>query len=186
MMHHFYYLRQKQTHTCKTLTYKFGIENIKRKYIIIIIIIIIINAIEFSLGGSSPYKSSKYKQIYINETTEKHSTENTKHSQYKYTYYQNTHTAKTPISTFSILLRGAYHAFYFPSLSSFYYGNTTNSDRLIFHDHRIELTSKTLGTLTVHGNAVAKDLNPRNIACQQCPAQCAFRICILNGRPEVI
>jgi len=35
-----------------------------------------------------------------------------------------------------------------------------NSDRLIFHDHRIELTSKTLGTLTVHGNTVAKDLNP--------------------------
>ena len=30
--------------------------------------------------------------IYINETIPKHSTNNTKHSKYKYTYYQNTHT----------------------------------------------------------------------------------------------
>ena len=37
------------------------------------------------------------KQIYINETIQKHSTKNTKHSKYKYTYYQNTHTiVKTP------------------------------------------------------------------------------------------
>jgi len=35
-----------------------------------------------------------------------------------------------------------------------------NSDRLIFHEHQIELTSKTLGTYTEHGNIVAKDLNP--------------------------
>jgi len=35
------------------------------------------------------------KQIRINilnETIQKHSTNNTKHSKYKYTYYQNTHT----------------------------------------------------------------------------------------------
>ena len=43
-------------------------------------IIIIITAIEFSLGGSSPY------------TIPKHSTNNTKHSKYKYTYYLNTDT----------------------------------------------------------------------------------------------
>ena len=30
--------------------------------------------------------------IYINETIQKHSTNNTKHSKYKYTFYQNTHT----------------------------------------------------------------------------------------------
>ena len=30
--------------------------------------------------------------IYIKETIQKHSTNNTKHSKYKYTYYQNTHT----------------------------------------------------------------------------------------------
>ena len=30
--------------------------------------------------------------IYINETIQKHSTNNTKHNKYKYTYYQNTHT----------------------------------------------------------------------------------------------
>ena len=30
--------------------------------------------------------------IYIKEKIQKHSTNNTKHSKYKYTYYQNTHT----------------------------------------------------------------------------------------------
>jgi hypothetical protein len=30
--------------------------------------------------------------IYINKTVQKGSTNNTKHSKYKYTYYQNTHT----------------------------------------------------------------------------------------------
>jgi hypothetical protein len=35
--------------------------------------------------------------IYINETIQKHSTSNTKHSKYKHTYYHNTHTiVKTP------------------------------------------------------------------------------------------
>ena len=35
--------------------------------------------------------------IHINETIQKHSTNNTKHSKYKYTYYQNTHkSVKTP------------------------------------------------------------------------------------------
>jgi len=28
----------------------------------------------------------------MNETLQKHSTKNTKHSKYKYTYYQSTHT----------------------------------------------------------------------------------------------
>ena len=30
--------------------------------------------------------------IYIKEIIQKHSTNNTKHSKYKYTYYHNTHT----------------------------------------------------------------------------------------------
>jgi hypothetical protein len=34
--------------------------------------------------------------MYINETIQKHSTNNTKHSKYKYTYYQNTHTYTHP------------------------------------------------------------------------------------------
>jgi len=40
------------------------------------------------------------KQIRINihkrNNTQKHSTNSTKHSKYKYTYYQNTHTLKNP------------------------------------------------------------------------------------------
>ena len=32
--------------------------------------------------------------IYINETIQKHSTDNAQHSKYKYTYYQNTHITK--------------------------------------------------------------------------------------------
>jgi len=46
--------------------------------------------IEFWLGGSSPYTSNKQEWIYINDTMQKH-------SKYKYTYDQNTHTIfKTP------------------------------------------------------------------------------------------
>ena len=35
---------------------------------------------------------TKQIRIHINETIRKHSTNNTKHIKYKYTYYQNTHT----------------------------------------------------------------------------------------------
>ena len=56
------------------------------------LLLLLIIAIEFSLRGSSPYTSTKKQIIYINETVQKHSTNNTKHSKYKYTYYQNTHT----------------------------------------------------------------------------------------------
>jgi hypothetical protein len=55
---------------------------------IIIIIIIIITAIDFSLVNSSPYTSTlktNKNKIYINETIQKHSTNNTKHCKYKYT-----------------------------------------------------------------------------------------------------
>jgi len=49
-----------------------------------------------SLGGSSPYtstgKTNKNKYKYLNKAIQKHSTNNTEHSKYKYTYYQNTHT----------------------------------------------------------------------------------------------
>jgi hypothetical protein len=51
-------------------------------------------AVEFSLVGSSPYTSTDNthkNEIYINDTIQKHSTNITKHSNYKYTYYQNTH-----------------------------------------------------------------------------------------------
>ena len=38
--------------------------------------------------------------MYTKETIQKHSTNNTKHSKYRYTYYQNTHTiVKTPPHT---------------------------------------------------------------------------------------
>jgi len=49
---------------------------------------------EFSLGGSSPYTSrdnTNKNKIFMNDTVQKHNTNNTKHSKYKYTYYQNTH-----------------------------------------------------------------------------------------------
>ena len=68
--------------------------------VIIIIIIIIITtttAIEFSRGGSSPYTSTdktNKNKTYISDTKQEHSTSNTKHRKYKYTYYQNTHTLK--------------------------------------------------------------------------------------------
>ena len=55
-------------------------------------LLLLFTAIEFSPGGSSPYTSIDKKIIYINETIKKRSTNNTKHSKYKYTYYQNTHT----------------------------------------------------------------------------------------------
>jgi len=41
---------------------------------------------------TSTDKTNKNKYIYINETIKKLSTNTTKHSKYKYTYYQNTHT----------------------------------------------------------------------------------------------
>ena len=58
-------------------------------------------AIDFSPGDSSTYTSTdkiNKNKIYIKETIQKHSTNNTKHSKYMYTYYQSTHTiVKTPI-----------------------------------------------------------------------------------------
>jgi hypothetical protein len=53
---------------------------------IFIIIIIIITAIELSLGGRTDKTSKK---TNINETIQKYSTNNTKLSNHKYTYYQN-------------------------------------------------------------------------------------------------
>jgi hypothetical protein len=55
--------------------------------------------IELSPGGSSPYtstnKTNKIKYTWITKY-KKHSTNNTKHAKYKYTYYQNTHTLQNP------------------------------------------------------------------------------------------
>ena len=37
-------------------------------------------------------QTKQRRKIHINKTIKKHSTNNTKHSKYKFTYYQNTHT----------------------------------------------------------------------------------------------
>jgi hypothetical protein len=42
--------------------------------------------------------------MYINETIQKHSTNNTKHSKYKYSYYQNTQCKMNTLSTMVYLL----------------------------------------------------------------------------------
>jgi len=59
----------------------------------------LLTAVELSLGGSSPYtstrKTNKNKYTYTKQC-KKHSTNNTKHSKYKYTYYQNPHTLQNP------------------------------------------------------------------------------------------
>jgi hypothetical protein len=77
--------------------------------IIMIIIILLLTAIEFSTGGSSPYTSTdktNKNKVDINETIQKHSTNNTKHSKHKCTYYQNTHTTfKTPPQTLTHILQ---------------------------------------------------------------------------------
>ena len=65
---------------------------------IIIIIIIITYLLTYLLQLSfhpvavvlTPVQTKQI--IYVNETIQKHSTHNTKHSKYKYTYYQNTDT----------------------------------------------------------------------------------------------
>jgi hypothetical protein len=69
--------------------------------ILLLLLILLITAIEFSLGGSSSYTLTRvqtkqiriniHKRNYIKETIQKHSTNNTKHSKCKYTYY-NTST----------------------------------------------------------------------------------------------
>jgi hypothetical protein len=53
----------------------------------LLLLLILLTAIELSLGSSSPYTSTT-KQIRINI----HKINNTKHSKYKYTHQQNTHT----------------------------------------------------------------------------------------------
>ena len=68
---------------CTVIVFQFGI---------IIIIIIIITAIEFSLGGSSPYTSTDKTNNIHKWNHTKTRTNNTKHSKYKHIYYQNTHT----------------------------------------------------------------------------------------------
>jgi hypothetical protein len=47
-------------------------------------LVCLLAASEFSLGGSIPYTST-------DNTSNIHEWNNTKHSKYKYTYYQNTH-----------------------------------------------------------------------------------------------
>jgi hypothetical protein len=53
-----------------------------------LLLLLLLTAIEFSLGGSSPYtstdKTNKIKRTYIDETIQKQGTNNTKRSKYKY------------------------------------------------------------------------------------------------------
>jgi hypothetical protein len=79
--------------------YRLSYPGPKSLYIIIIsssssstITFILQASIELSLGGSSPYTSTKWNEYTSTKQCKKHSTNNTKHSKYKYTYYQNTHT----------------------------------------------------------------------------------------------
>jgi len=53
--------------------------------LLLLLLLLLLSATELSLGGSSPYTSTNETIIYINETIQKH-------SKYKHTYYQNTHT----------------------------------------------------------------------------------------------
>jgi phosphoglycerol transferase MdoB-like AlkP superfamily enzyme len=55
------------------------------------LLLLLFNAIEFSLGSSSPYISNKEEEIYLNKTIQKH-------SKYKYLYVTKTTTqlSKTP------------------------------------------------------------------------------------------
>jgi hypothetical protein len=48
------------------------------------VLLLFITATDLSLGGSTDRTSKK---IYINETIQKHTTNNTKHSKYRYTRY---------------------------------------------------------------------------------------------------
>jgi hypothetical protein len=63
--------------------------------LLLLLPLLLLTAIELSHGRSSPYtsidKTNKNKYTKMKQY-EKHSTHNTKHSIYKYPYYQNTHT----------------------------------------------------------------------------------------------
>ena len=54
-------------------------------YMFHLLLLLLSTAIEFSLGGSSSYTST-------DKTNNIHKRNNTKHSKYRYKYYQKTHT----------------------------------------------------------------------------------------------
>ena len=63
----------------------------RHKETLLLLLLLLFTAIEFSLGGSSPYTSTDETRINTHERNNKnHIINNTKHSKYKYTYYQNT------------------------------------------------------------------------------------------------
>ena len=66
--------------------------NILLLLLLILLLTYLLTAIEFSLGGSSPYTSTGKTNNIHKLTIQKPNTDNTKHSKYKHTYYQNTHT----------------------------------------------------------------------------------------------
>jgi hypothetical protein len=55
-------------------------------YIIVVVVVVVVVAIEFSPGDSSHYTSTdktNTNKIHVNETIQKHRTNNTEHSKYK-------------------------------------------------------------------------------------------------------
>jgi len=65
--------------------------------VVVVVVVVVLTAIDFSLGGSSPYTITDETNKNIHKNNTKHSTNNTKHSKHKYTHYQNTNTIlKTP------------------------------------------------------------------------------------------
>jgi len=76
------------------------IQNVKENAILLLLLLLLLlTANELSLDGSNSYTSADKTNkniIYINEAIQKHSTNSTKCSKYKYTYYQNTHTLQNP------------------------------------------------------------------------------------------
>ena len=72
--------------------------------LLLVIVLLLLLQLGLSLGGSSPYTSTdktNKNKIYRNETIPKQSTNNTKHSKYKYTYYHPHNCQNTPIYTHS-------------------------------------------------------------------------------------
>ena len=67
--------------------------------LLLLLLLLLLTEIDLSLGGSSPYtttdRTSKNKYTETKQYR-KHSTNNTKDSKYRYTYYQNIHTLQNP------------------------------------------------------------------------------------------
>ena len=78
-----------------------------------------------------------YIYIYINETIQKNSTNNTKHSKYKYTYYQNTHTYTVVTSPVISSLKMAFLCQMRDLCSVAYKGEVERALSALNEEHRI-------------------------------------------------